>query len=293
MEYALFLGCIIPNRYPGIELAIKNVAQIMDFGLKDMPGASCCPAPGVFKSFDQSTWLALAARNLVIAEALGADIMTLCNGCYSTLKETNKILKGDSGKRSEVNEILKPFDKEFKGTINVKHMLEVFYKDIGTEKIKDMVKKPLSLKVAVHYGCHIVKPTKEREDIKSAERPTFFDELIEILGAKSVPYKDKMTCCGAGGGVRTAYLDIALDMTREKLENAKQADADCMVTPCAFCHLQLDRGQIEIRDKMGITFNMPILHYAQLLGLALGLKPEELGLFNNAISVEPVLAKLG
>jgi heterodisulfide reductase subunit B len=292
MEYSLFLGCIIPNRYPGIELAMKNVAKTIDIQLKDMAGASCCPAPGVFKSFDQGTWLALAARNLVIAEALGADIITLCNGCYSTLKETNKILKNDFGKRNEVNELLKPFKKEFKGTINVKHLLEVFYKDIGVEKIKGMVKKPLNLKVAVHYGCHIVKPTKEREDIKSAERPKFFDELVEVLGAKSVPYKDKMACCGAGGGVRTAYLDVALDMTREKLENAKQADADCIVTPCAFCHLQLDRGQIEIKDKMGIAFNMPILHYAQFFGLALGLKPEELGLFNNAISVEPVLTKL-
>jgi heterodisulfide reductase subunit B len=293
MDYALFLGCIIPNRYPGIELSIKKVAENMGFGLKDLPGASCCPAPGVFKSFDHATWLALAARNLVIAESLGADVVTMCNGCYSTLKETNKILKNDFGKRNEVNEVLKPFNKEFKGTINVKHLLEVLYNDIGLEKIKGMVKKPLNLKIAVHYGCHIVKPTKERENIKSAERPKFFDELVEVLGAKSISYKDKMMCCGAGGGVRAAYLDTALDMTREKLENAQEAGADCIVTPCAFCHLQLDRGQIEIRDRTGTSFNMPILHYVQLLGLALGLKPEELGLFNNAVPVDSVLKKIG
>jgi heterodisulfide reductase subunit B len=137
----------------------------------------------------------------------------------------------------------------------------------------------------------LLRPTKYRE-IKSSERPRFLDELVEVLGAKSVPYRDKMMCCGAGGGVRTAALDVSLDMTREKLQNIKDVGADLIVSPCSFCHLQLDRGQFEIRDKTGIFFNIPVLHYVQLLGLAIGLPPEKLGVYNNAVSTEPVVQKI-
>jgi len=290
--YALFLGCIIPNRYPGIELAIKNIAPALGIELKDMEGASCCPAPGVFKSFDRPTWLALAARNIAIAESLGCDIVTLCNGCYGSLKEANEVLKQDAEQRDKVNKILNDVKREFQGNINVRHIVEVLYRDFGTDRINKMVKKPLNVNVAVHYGCHLLRPTKYRE-IKSSERPRFLDELVEVLGAKSVPYRDKMMCCGAGGGVRAAALDVALDMTKEKLQNIKDVGADLIVTPCAFCHLQFDRGQIEIRDKTGVLFNIPTLHYVQFLGLALGLPPEKLGVYNNAIPTDTVIKKMG
>lgn len=290
-SYALFLGCMIPNRYPGIELATRNIAPALGIELKDIEGASCCPAPGVFKSFDKFTWLALAARNLCIAESLGCDIITLCNGCYGSLKEANNILKENAEERDKVNKILSNVKKEFRGTIKVRHIIEVLYREIGVDKLSKLVKKPLNLKVAVHYGCHIVKPMKYRE-IKGTERPRFLDEMVEAVGAKSIPYKDKMMCCGAGGGVRAAALDVALDMAREKLQNIKNTDADLVVTPCPFCHLQLDRGQFEIRDQTGVFFNIPALHFVQFLGLALGLEPEKLGVYNNAVSAESILRKL-
>jgi heterodisulfide reductase subunit B len=289
--YALFLGCIIPNRYPGIELAMRNVAPLFGIELKDMPGASCCPAPGVFKSFDKLTWLALAARNLTIAESLRCDVLSLCNGCYGSLKEANVVLKQDEEKRENLNKILSDVKREFKGSIQVRHLVEILYRDFGTDSIGKMVKRPLNLNVAVHYGCHLLRPTKYRE-IKNSESPKFLDELVEVLGATSVPYRDKMMCCGAGGGVRTSALDVSLDITLEKLQNIKNVGADLIVTPCAFCHLQFDRGQIEIRDKTGVFFNIPVLHYVQFLGLSLGLPPEKLGVFNNAISTESVVKKL-
>lgn len=291
MQYVLFLGCVIPNRYPGIELAMRNVAKALGIELKDMEGASCCPAPGVFKSFDKATWLALAARNLSIAEAAGSDIIVLCNGCYGTLKEANKILKSDSATRERVNKILSDFGKEFHGNIEVKHIVEVFYREMGIEKLKGLVKKPLNLNVAVQYGCHILKPSRDRE-VKSTERPSFLDELVEALGARSIPYRDKMMCCGAGGGVRASALDVSLDMAKEKLENIRNAGADCIVSPCAFCHLQFDRGQIEIKNHFAVDFNIPVLHYVQFLGLALGLEPEKLGLYSHAVPVDPILKKL-
>jgi heterodisulfide reductase subunit B len=289
--YALFLGCIIPNRYPGIELAMRNVAPLFGIELKDMPGASCCPAPGVFKSFDKLTWLALAARNLTIAESLRCDVLSLCNGCYGSLKEANVVLKQDEEKRENLNKILSDVKREFKGSIQVRHLVEILYRDFGIDSIGKMVKRPLNINVAVHYGCHLLRPTKYRE-IKNSESPKFLDELVEVLGATSVPYRDKMMCCGAGGGVRTSALDVSLDITLEKLQNIKNVGADLIVTPCAFCHLQFDRGQIEIRDKTGVFFNIPVLHYVQFLGLSLGLPPEKLGVFNNAISTESVVKKL-
>ena len=291
MRYALYLGCIIPNRYPGIELAARNIAKLLGIELRDIRGASCCPAPGVFKSFDRQTWLLLAARNLCLAGAVGSDVAMLCNGCYGTLKEASIILKEDPAQLAKVNETLRDFNKEFSGGVGVKHMVEILYHDIGIEELRKFVKKPLRLDVAVHYGCHLLKPTKHR-GTKSSERPTFLDELVEVLGARSIPYRDKMMCCGAGGGVRSGSPDVAIDMTREKLGNMKNAGADCVISPCAFCHLQFDRGQIEIKDKLGVTFNTPVLHYVQLLGLALGLGPDDLGVRNNAIPTDSVIGKI-
>lgn len=291
MKYAFFLGCIMPNRYPGLEAAMRNVAEVLGIELLDMEGASCCPPPGVVKSFHKPTWLAIAARNLTIAEALNADATTLCSGCYGTLKDANSILKGDPAMREKVNKILHEYGREFHGSIDVKHIVKVLYNDIGIDKLRGFVKRPLSLKVAVHYGCHLLKPTKYRTG-ESSERPKFLDELVEVLGAKSVPYRDKMMCCGAGGGVRSSSPDVSADMTKEKLENVKKAGADCIVTPCAFCHFQFDIGQIEIEKQFGVKFNIPVLHYVQLLGLALGLELEKLGLYSNAIPTDPVLNKL-
>ena len=291
MKYAFYLGCVMPNRYPGLEAATRNVAEVLGIELLDMEGASCCPPPGVVKSFHKPTWLAIAARNLTLAEALNADATTLCSGCYGTLKDANMILKEDAAMREKTNKILHDYGKEFRGTIAVKHIVEVLYRDVGVEKLKGFVKRPLNLKVAVHYGCHLLKPTEYRTG-ESSERPTSLDELVEVLGAKSIPYRDKMMCCGAGGGLKSSSPDVSMDMAKEKLENMKNAGADCIVTPCSFCHLQFDRGQIDVEKQFGVTYNLPVLHYVQLLGLALGLDPEKLGLYSNAIPADPILKKL-
>ena len=288
MKYAFFLGCVMPNRYPGLEAAMRNVAEVLGIELLDMEGASCCPPPGVVKSFHKPTWLAIATRNLTLAEALNADVTTLCNGCYGTLKDANMILKEDAAIREKVNKILHDYGKEFRGTITVKHIVEVLYRYVGVEKLKGFVKRSLNLKVAVHYGCHLLKPTAYRTG-ESSERPKSLDELVEVLGAKSIPYRDKMMCCGAGGGLKSSFPDVSLDMTKEKLENIKNAGADCIVTPCSFCHLQFDRGQIDVEKQFGVAYNLPVLHYVQLLGLALGLDPEKLGLYSNAIPADSIL----
>jgi heterodisulfide reductase subunit B len=293
LRYSLFLGCMIPNRYPNIEVSIRNTMAGLGIELVDMKGASCCPAPGAIRSFSNKLWLAVAARNLTIAEEMGCDIMTGCNGCYGTLKETNETLKHNETRKDWVNRILKESGvREFNGTAEVKHLVEAFYVDMGINKLSEFVTNPIPLRVAVHYGCHIVKPSELRR-WGANENPRFLDELVEATGAKSIDYKDKMMCCGAGGGVRASNLPVALDMVREKLTNMKAANVDCIVDCCPFCHMQLEGGQLDIKKQTGEDFDIPVFYYTQLLGLTMGLNKEELGLHKNAIPTSQLLSRFG
>ncbi|MBE0518116.1 MAG: CoB--CoM heterodisulfide reductase subunit B [Thermoplasmata archaeon] len=272
-KYAFFLGCIMPLRYPGIESSTRQVLESLGVELEDMKGASCCPAPGVMRSFDQMYWMSIGARNLAIAERMGMDILTICNGCFDTLFEVAHKLNHDPELRKKVNKILKDATgMEYNGTVNVRHFVELIYKDIGVEAVRAKAKGGKNLKAAVHYGCHFLKPSNIKK-IDDAERPHVFDDIVEAAGMTSVPYKDKGTCCGAGGGVRARTPDVALKMTKENLDNMKAAGAEVIVDCCPFCHLQYDVGQMQLKE-----YHTPVLHLSQLLGLAFGMDKEKLGL---------------
>lgn len=291
MKYALYLGCVIPNRYAGIEAATRKVLQALGIELVDMNGATCCPAPGVIRSFDKDVWLVTAARNLTIAEQLRLDIITMCNGCYATLVEANHILKTDSQAKSMVNEVLSKIGRKFEGKINVKHLTEVLYFDVGVEKISKAIKRKLSARAATFYGCHLMKPSELRP-WGTVERPTFLDEMVEALGMESVQYRDKMMCCGAGGALRSGVLDVSLEIARERLAAMKEAGVECIVDVCPFCHLQFDVGQTQIAQKWSEKFNIPVFYYTQLLGLAMGFTPEEMGIQFNVIDSKPFLNRI-
>ena len=293
-EYAFFLGCIAPNRYPGCEASAIKTSEKVGIKLLPLNGASCCPAPGAFGSIDLRVWYAMAARNLVLAEQMKKDIALICNGCYKSIYEVNHILKHDDKLRAEVNEVLKEIDMEYKGTIDVFHLAELYYdpKVCGVQKLRDSVTTPLAgAKVACHYGCHLMKPQKERH-FGDTEHPMWFEELVEALGAETVQYRNKMQCCGAGGGVRGYDIVHALDITNEKLINVRQAGANVITEVCPFCQLQFDRGQIEIKEKFGDVYNIPVLHFNELLGLAQGMSPQDLALDLHAIDCNPFLEKV-
>lgn len=274
-----FLGCIIPHRYPSIESAVKLVFKDLDLGLLDMEGATCCPAPGVFGSFDRVTWATIAARNLTIAEAGGHPITTGCNGCFASLWDANHELKHDDELRDAVNENLAVIDREFKGTIEVWHYVDALYELAGLDKIREKVTRPFTgVRMALHPGCHWMRPKliKQKDD---SERPRIFRELCETSGAEYVPYKDELICCGAGGAVRTADVKIALEFTKQKFDSLLEAGgADVIVTPCPFCELQLDLGQVEIQKHFGEEYTFDIMHIVELLALAFGHEPDEFGL---------------
>jgi heterodisulfide reductase subunit B len=282
MGYSLFLGCVAPNRYPGVESATREILKELDVEFKDMEGASCCPAPGVTRSFHQETWLTIAARNLALAEKDNNDIMTICNGCHGSLFEASHILNHDEKKREEVNNNLAEIGMKYNGTTNVRHFADILMNEVGPEKITEKVKnKQDKLNVAVHYGCHFLKPSKLK-GIDDPERPTILDKLVEAVGAKSVDYRDKNLCCGAGGGVRARVPDLAMKMTKEKLDNILKTDANVIVNPCPFCHLQYDRGQMDL----GEGYDLPVLHLSQLFALAFGIDESKLGFDLHATPVK-------
>ncbi len=292
-KYSLFLGCVMPNRFPNLEKSIRVVLPRLGMELEDLEGASCCPAPGVIRSFDEPTWLALAARNLALAENAGNDIITGCNGCYATFKEALEEVQNHPKKLREVRRILKDVGVRFKAKSNAKHVIEVL-SEIGAEKIRELVTQPLSgIRVGVHYGCHLLKPSKNRP-WKQTQKHSFLDELVEATGAESIEYKDKDMCCGAGGGVRAGQAALSVDFAREKLDNLIAAKVDCIINVCSFCHLQFEMAQPQLNGETGSQkYEIPVIYYTQLLGLALGIDPDELGLGKHVVDTQPFLEKTG
>jgi heterodisulfide reductase subunit B len=290
--YSFFLGCVMPNRFPNVEASIRTVLPLLGIQLEDMEGASCCPAPGVIRSFDEPTWLALASRNLAIAEKAGHDIITGCNGCYATFKEALLELREHPEKFAEVKKAFNGMGIKFEGKAVAKHLIEVIL-EIGPDVIKEKVTRPIDeINVAVHYGCHLLRPSANRP-WKKTQRHTFLDELVEATGATSIRYKDKDMCCGAGGGVRSGQVAVSVDIAKEKLDNMIAVGADCLVNVCSFCHLQFELSQAQLNKELGEQkYKLPVIYYTQLLGLAMGLDPVQLGLHKHVINTQPLLNKI-
>ncbi|NLF33555.1 MAG: CoB--CoM heterodisulfide reductase subunit B [Thermoplasmatales archaeon] len=278
-KYAFFLGCIAPLRYPGVEKSTRDVCTKLGIELVDLKDASCCPAPGVIRAFSKETWIAAAARNLALAEKEGLDILTICNGCYGSLFDAAHELHEDPELLARVNKILAEIGMEYKGTTKVRHFAEVIYRDIGLEKVKEAVTKPLDYQVAAFYGCHFLKPSKIKS-LDDPENPRMLDDLIEAVGAKSMPRRQKLMCCGAGGGLRSAFGETAMKFTKENLDNIKESGAQYIIDVCPFCHLQFDQGQKEL------GYSIPVLHLAQLYGVAMGMDAKDLGLSAHATPVK-------
>ncbi len=289
-EYCAFYGCVIPNRYPGIEASIRKTLPALGIKLVDVPEFSCCPAPGIFQSFNYKTWITLAARNLAVAEERGLKILTFCNGCFGSLYDANAALKTDKKLLAEVNGYLGKIGKQVSGNEVVEHIALLLYDKIGLKKIKEVVKRPLGLNVATHSGCHLLR-SESYKALDNSENPRILDDLVEALGCKSVKYDSKIQCCGAGGGVRTALAQISLQILHEKVKPLNSV-VDCLTDLCPFCHLQLDKGQVELNQQYGLNYKFPVLYYLQLLGLAMGLTPQELGITANFTPTDSVLKKI-
>ena len=288
-SYAIFLGCTIPARQPNYELSARKALAKLGIELVDLANMTCC-APPPIQSINLEASLAVAAYNICLAEEADLNLITLCTGCFESLSIANTMLKADKQLKAKINRILSQAGKEFLGSKEVKHYLQVMTDDVGLERLKQNVSKPLTnLKVAVFYGCHALRPS-ELLKFDDPERPQIFESLIETLGAKNVEYRNKLKCCG--GLLRGYSDDLALNMAREKLVNTTKAGADCIATLCPFCFVALDIGQMQVKSEFNEIYDMPVLHYSELLALALGIDPEELALKTHKIKVDKVLNKI-
>jgi len=271
MKYAFFLGCLIPARELSYEVSVRKVLPEFGIELVDMKGANCC-APFSIQSVDYASWMALAARNLCLAEEMGLNIMTLCNDCYESLLMVNTILKRNSELRNQVNEILSEVGKEFKGKADVKNLVDVLYEDVGLSKFKSAIKDPIEgLKVGTQPGCHLVKPKRIHLEILRGFNA--LDDLVRATGAEPIPYERKEMCCG--GPLRDINDALARQVSRQKLKALKEAGVQGVVTICPFCFLQLDLGQLEIKRHFNEKYNLPVIHFIELLRLGMGMKLED------------------
>jgi len=274
MSYAIFPGCLISSRFPHIESSAMKVLKAFGVKLMYLEDTTCCPEPVSMQILNPKAWYAIAARNICLAEQKGVDLLTLCNGCNATLFKVNENLKSNNKLRTDINEILKAINKKFEGKISVKSMLRVLYQDVGPDKIKSHVKRPLyGIRVAVHYGCHIFEELKEYDDPK---KPRSLEDLVKALGADVVTYPSEMLCCGAFA--RPIDEELSLKFTEEKLDDLTTANADCLVVMCPYCFFQFDFGQTIMARKFKKKYQVPIFFLSQLLGLAIGFNDHEMGL---------------
>lgn len=291
MEYALYLGCTIPLRFPHFEKAFREVASILDIELKEMHGASCCPDPVATQSLNVDTWMTLAARNLAIAEKMGLDVLTICSGCFETLKTVHVLLEEDKGAFNRINAVLNKIGYKYKGTSAVTHFVELFNQQDMLNKIKNAILKPLDdLNVAAHYGCHLIRPSKIMQ-FDDPERPYSMDNILKTLGASTVDFASKLECCGYCARLNE---DIGFKLVEEKMTDLKnlEKEVDVMVAVCPACVSQYDRKEKILSRKTDKILDIPILYLPELMAIAFGVDIDKLRLTNRSVKPTKLLEKL-
>lgn len=287
-KIAPFFGCMISAKYPQFEASIRYTLPNLGFEIIDLDGFTCCPDPIFFQASDKLSWLSIAARNISIAEDAGLDLVTCCSGCTSSLAETNYLLKNDEELREKVNKRLAKINREFKGTIDVRHVATVVRDNVGYEKIAESVKYPLDgFKVVFHYGCHLLKPA----DIMRVDDPVYPDileKLVEAIGANPISHREKINCCG-----KSCQDDqMPEKMMYDILESVSEHESDCLCLICPTCFDQYDIGQIKLKRTFGKNFQIPIVYYFQLLAIAQGASPDQVGIKWHKVKTKEFLEKI-
>ncbi len=279
MKYSYYPGCAQHGTAVDYRMSVEAVMSRLGIELEEIKNWNCC---GALHVDDRSTRVALSARTL--ADAKGLDVATPCNLCFSNLMRANTALE-DSDLKNRVNGALAT---KYDGNAKPKHLLEVVVKDLGLMKLSEHVKKPLKIKAVPYYGCLLTRPENKFD---SPENPKSLDDLIAALGAEPVKYYYKTKCCG--GPILLTNEDLALELAKDLLVMAKDSGADCMVVTCPMCHLQLDAKQKAVEAKFNIKIDMSIIYFTQLIGIAMGIAPKELGLDKHLVSTDKFIAKVG
>jgi heterodisulfide reductase subunit B len=278
----------------GYEMAMRAVFKRLDLDLRQRDDFNCCMPACLVHSVDYKRGLALTSRNLAIAEEEDLPIMTLCSSCFGNLSRAKYLLDSSQDLRRDVNKLLGEVGREYTGKARVEHVVTTLYKDYGPDGVREKSVEPLrGLKAAPFYGCHLFLPQRY-SGFDDAEFPQKFDRLIEATGAESVDYHEKTSCCiGCGSFFGKVSDEAGLKLAEIILDDVKDSGADVIVATCPFCMMQLEVGQIKLREEKGKEYGVPVIHYVDALGLSMGVKPSELGLDLRRLSVSPLLRKLG
>lgn len=287
-KFAYFPGCSLEKMARSYHESAMETTRALDVELKEIEDWNCCGATTYF-NIDELLAYTLCARNLAIAEQLKLDVVAPCSGCYKNMYSARKHLTHEPDLAQHINEALAEDDLKFAGTSEVRHLIDVLVKDVGLEEIKRRVRRPLTgLKVAPYYGCQILRPRKDHEDVES---PRFFEDLMTAIGADPVEYRLKLRCCG--GALLITNREAALSLVRDLLDNAVQSGAAIIATACPLCQVNLECYQKQVNTEFGTNLNVPVLYFTQLVGLALGIAPGKLGIGSELVSAMPALASVG
>jgi heterodisulfide reductase subunit B len=278
-EYLYFPGCSLEKIALSYHLSALETTEKLGVKLKELEDWNCCGATAYFH-VDELLAYTLVARNLAMAEKEGSEIVAPCSACYKNMYFTNVHLHKDPDLADYINEALQEDNLSYSGTVAVKHLLEVFSNDIGTEEIKSKVVFPLSgLKVAAYYGCQVLRPKKDHEDV---EQPHFFEDLMSAIGATPVDFPLKLTCCG--GSLLISSRPAAYNMIHNLLYSAQRAQADVIATACPLCQVNLECYQQQVNQEFGTQFSIPVVYFTQLIGLSMGIPPKKLGFGKEFLS---------
>ncbi len=288
---AYYRGCLASLSAKELATSTEALAPQLGFDLIELESVTCCGAGDIHEA-EPDYYLHLNARILAYAEATGSDtLMTICNVCTLNLRQANWELKNDEALRARVNTNLESVGvPAYSGGIDVKHLLWLIAEGDGYERLKEVAHKGLKgLRVAPFYGCQILRPSKLL-GFEDPDRPWTLEAIIEACGGEAVDYPAKIKCCGFP--IIQAREEVALGELLQPLQQATEAGADAMVTPCPLCHLSLDAWQSKLEASTGRRFQMPILHLSQLIGVAAGLEESELNFKRHVVSVKPVVERL-
>jgi len=288
LKYALFTGCTAKESTPEQMMSTMAIAEKLGIELEVLEEASCCGASHL-QDYDDFLSLVLNARNICYAEQRGMTMVTICNTCQLNTAMTKHRLDNDEKLKARVNEKLAEVGLEYKGTSKITHFLYAIIDDFGLDTLKSMVVKPLSqFNIAPFYGCHNIRPSElQNESHDSKENPynpTSLDDLILACGGESVDYDEKNKCCGFHAELQAPHT--AATLTGNALAGAIDNNADWMVTPCPLCHLKLDTQHKHASEAIGREVKMPVLHMQQMIGLALGIAPDALGLQHHVTDID-------
>ncbi len=283
-RYCYYPGCSSEATAKGLGLSIEAIAEPLEMELVEPQGWTCCGAVH-YGSLDGLEAVAVAAYSLALAEATGLDMMTPCTGCFVTFNRAIGKMKEDAVLMRQVNQGLAAAGLEYKGDIRLRTFTEVLINDITPQLFASRIKRDLSgLKVAPYYGCQLVRPDFGFDD---PEAPQKLDNLVKRLGAEAVLFPMKNRCCGSS--LIIPEEDMALAFIHKVLKNADDNGAQCLVTPCPLCQVNLDAYQGRVNSRFKTSFRIPVLFISQLVGLALGLDKKALGLQTNIVSPKAVL----